>query len=185
MNLSSGGPADRPAPGIPQAVASFGRPVAVLIRPDLPGERLAQEAFTNGVPTSIDIAYGAGEATIVVRTIRRSPGEPEVQPVPSLAGALASFAANAQATAPGRLGPETVLRYLSEASSVSPEDHEVSLAGAVTPARLLRIAAYEALDARHEEETVVCLGPAGTLRDVVLDVLTPRPDGGRPPTGAT
>jgi hypothetical protein len=173
MHLSSGGRPDRPALGIPRAVAAFGRPVAVLIRPDLPGERLAEEASTNGIPTSIDIAYGDGDATIVVRTIRRSPAEPGMQPVASLAGALASFAANAQATAPGRLGPETVLRFLAEASSAAPEDHEVLLAGARTTARLLRIASYEALDARHEDETVVCLGPSGALRDVVLDVVAP------------
>lgn len=173
MQLNSGGRPDRPSPGISQALAFFGRPIGVLAHPVLPGERFAEESSSDGHPYSIDIAYGLETDKVVVRTIRQLPATQRIQPIHNLLGALASFAANAQMTRENRFGPEFINEHLARAGQVDAVDTEISVAGRMLPARVLRVDSYQAIDVKYEQEIIVCLARAGAIDEISLDILSP------------
>jgi hypothetical protein len=178
MELNSGGRPDRPAPGIQQAIESFGQPIGVLVRPALGSPRLAGEESVDGHPWAVDLGYGDEAREVRIRTVRKLPATVRIRPVHLLAEALVNFAANAEMARmdrgerPNLPGPAIFREYASRAAETSTEDIEVTVGAAVQPARILRVEGYAALEVLHGDNVIVCLAPTSVISDVALDVIS-------------
>jgi hypothetical protein len=181
MELNPGGRPDRPPLGIQQAIQSFGRPVGVLVHPDLGPPRLAGEESVDGHPWAVDLGYGEELQEVRVRTVRKLPATVRMRPVHLLAEALTNFAANAEMARmdrgerPGLPGPAIFREYASRADEASTEDTEVTVGATIQPARVLRVDGYAALEVLHGDDVIVCLAPTGVIPHVTLDLISPPP----------
>jgi hypothetical protein len=163
----------------PERLLRFGRPVAVVAEPALPGPWCEYGSSYNDRPYEIRLSYGLFRRPgLKILTAYALPGDD--RPQSRLHDTFANFLTTQGRMTGGRKSPddarlsrEAFVRRVRELRAVVEERIEVRLDGRPVMANRVLVADFEAVEFGHDDVRIVCCGHRGLGDTVRFDFEMP------------